>query len=38
MAAARRVFADVERGWARRLGAERIRALRETLEDVLALP
>jgi DNA-binding MarR family transcriptional regulator len=38
MAAARQVFADVERSWAHRLGAERIRALRQTLEDVLALP
>jgi DNA-binding MarR family transcriptional regulator len=37
MAAARQVFADVERRWARRLGAERIRALRETLEDIVAL-
>jgi DNA-binding MarR family transcriptional regulator len=35
--AALRIFADIERRWAERLGEERIAALRETLQSILEL-
>lgn len=34
--AAFRIFADIERRWAERVGAERMALLRETLEEILA--
>jgi DNA-binding MarR family transcriptional regulator len=36
-AAAMRIFADIERRWAERYGVERITALREMLEEIVAV-